>query len=94
MKHIKPIIVSLICFVFSAAVFVMIVLILREDVPLPEWLPFDFHDGPWLAAILKLFGVLLIGPTFASLIVSIAEIGVQQKRWSLHQNWTDEEVQC
>lgn len=61
--------------VLAFAVFVMITLILREDVAMPAWVPFDLHKDVWLAHLLKLFGILLIGPPLVSLIVSLVLLG-------------------
>jgi len=60
-------------------VFVGITLILREDVPPPDWLPFDPRKDIWLAPLLKLFGVVLLAPPFAALIASVILLGAKPR---------------
>lgn len=56
-------------------IFVLITLILREDVPMPDWIPFDLQKSVWLAPVLKLFGVVLLAPPFAALIAALITLG-------------------
>lgn len=66
---------SLAGLVFALATFTLIALTLSEDLPAPAWLPFDIHTGPWVAAFLKLFGVLLVTPPAYLTLYRLALIG-------------------
>lgn len=66
--------------------FYLIALILAEDLPMPAWMPFDYHEGSWLALFLRFFGVLLITPPAVTLLYSVMRIGADQSRGRLFQN--------
>ncbi len=72
MKTVASRLVILAC---AFGVFVLIALILREDVPMPDWIPFDLHKSVWLAPVLKLFGVLLLASPFAGVIAAFIVLG-------------------
>jgi hypothetical protein len=84
------IIVNGFCLGAAFYIFYLLTLILAKDLPLPEWMPFDFHDGPWLAATLKLFGVLLVGSPLISFLLAVFEVGGEQARWKLYQGANDD----
>jgi hypothetical protein len=60
---------------FAVAAFALIALTFSEETASPDWLPFNIHHGPWLAAFLKLFGVLLITPAAYLTLYRLALIG-------------------
>lgn len=71
----KTVLARLVILACAFGVFILITLILREDVPMPDWVPFDLHKSVWLAPVLKLFGVLLLAPPFARLVASLMVLG-------------------
>lgn len=77
------VIVNLIVLLAAISIFVLLTRIVFENSEMPAWLPFDYHDGPWLHALLKLFGVVLLAPPAFSLLASLFDIGANQSRWSL-----------
>lgn len=86
MSHTIKILIKLVCLSCAVGVFYLIALILAEDVGMPAWVPFDYHEGSWLALFLRLFGVLVITPPAVALLVSIMCIGAVQSRGRLYQN--------
>lgn len=86
MSHAVKIIVNLIWLACAVGVLYLIGLILSADVGTPAWLPFDLHDGPWVAALLKLFGVAIVTPPFAAVVIAIMNIGADKARGSLYDD--------
>jgi hypothetical protein len=84
MSHTIKILINLVWLACAGGVFYLIVLILAEDVGMPAWMPFDYHEGSWLALFLRLFGVLIVAPPAVALLVSIMHIGADQSRWRLY----------
>lgn len=83
MSHLVKFIINLLWLAASVGVLYLIGLILAERLPMPAWMPVDIHDGPWLAALLKIFGVLIITPPFAATLFGLFEIGATQARGRL-----------
>jgi hypothetical protein len=84
MSHTVRILINLVWLACAGGVFYLIALILAEDVGMPAWMPFDYHEGSWLALILRLFGVFVITPPAVSLLISIMRIGADQSRGRLY----------
>ncbi len=79
----KRVFVNFIIFGAAFAIFVLLTRIVVDNSEMPAWLPFDYHDGPWLQGLLKLFGVVLLMPPFVSLLGSLFDLGSRQSRWAI-----------
>ena len=85
MSHLARFLINLVWLAASIGVLYLIGLILAEELAMPAWMPFDIHDGPWLAAFLKFFGVVLITPPFVALLADLFRIGATQARGRLFE---------
>jgi hypothetical protein len=86
MKNTLRILINLACLACAFGVFFLITLILAEDLAMPAWMPFDYHEGSWLALFLRLFGVVLITPPAVALLYSVMRLGADQSRGRLFQD--------
>lgn len=82
----KNVILNFIWLIAAFCVFVMVTIILSQGTELPSWVPFDYREGPWLHALLKLFGVVVIITPFTALLGSLFSLGSERSRWAL---WSD-----
>lgn len=79
----KQVLLNLVWLLASFGIFVLLTLILAEDVQTPLWLPFDPHKDVWLAPFLKFFGILILMPPFVALLASLINIGRSGSRGML-----------
>jgi hypothetical protein len=86
MLHTTRIVINLVWLACTIGVLYLIGLILAQDVGVPVWLPFDIHEGGWLAIFLRLFGVVIIAPPVFALIFSVMQIGADQSRAALYRD--------
>ena len=89
MKNAIRILINLVCLACAVGVFYLIALILAEEMPMPGWVPFDYHEGSWLAFFLRFFGVVLITPPAVALLYSVMRIGADQSRGRLFHDAHD-----
>ena len=82
----KNVVLNFIWLIAALGIFAMLASILAQTTEIPSWVPFDYHDGPWLHALLKLFGVVILMPPFASFLASLFALGSERSRWAL---WSD-----
>ena len=82
----KNVVLNFIWLVAAFGVFAMLTSILAQRTEMPSWVPFDYHDGPWLHALLKLFGIVVLMSPFAAFLGALFSLGSERSRWTL---WSD-----